>query len=172
MLANKILLNIISEKNFKVILYYLQLKNQINFFYLEDDLVHTTNCSLSFNKKYFANLRISKNIYSRYYFRNFKDFFKLDIFNDFQYCLVYFKFFYFWNFFFLLHWVRYKNVLKKFFYNFFYNKNFMLFFLNSRKNIKINYIENLSNIQNEKDSYYYFYINNNNVINFNNIFYI
>lgn len=169
---NKVLLNIISYKKFKVILYYLQLKNQINFFYLEDDLANTSSYLLSSGKKYFANLRISKNIFRRYYFRNFKNFFKLDIFNDFHYYLIYFKFFYFWNFFFLLHWARYKNVLKKFFYNFFYNKNFMLFFLNNKKNMKINYIEDLSNVQKEKDLYYYLYINNNDTMNFNNIFYI
>lgn len=146
----------------------MQIKNQNFFFYLIDDLIFA---SVNLENNCVANLQISKRMYSRHYFRNFKDFFKLDIFNDFHYCLVYFKFFYFWNFFFLLHWVRYKSVLKKFFYNFFYNKNFMFFFLNRRKVVAIKYIEDDYIKYDKKDIYYYYYMcNNDYLLTYNTIF--
>lgn len=139
-----------------------------NFFYLEDDLISN---SLIKYKKYYSNLQISKNIYNRYYFRVFKEFFKLDSFNKFQYRLIYFKFFYFWNFFFLLHWARYKYVIKKFFLNFFYNKNFMLFFFNTKmiNGENIIYIEDFSSEKEVKDIYFFIYVNSTMLFEYGNI---
>ncbi len=158
------MLNIILKnlKTYSLNLYFLQQKKNKCYYYLNDDItIYACNIFSRLQKKYVANLQISKNIYNRYYFRKFKNLFKLDVFSNFRYCLFYFKFFYFWNFFFLLHWVRYKNVLKKFFYKFFFNQNLILFFLNYHKiNIEqdILFLINFSTLVDKIDCYYYLYI--------------
>lgn len=90
-------LNIIRKNNlniYNINFFYLSFNRRVNFFYFESDIINIDNLLIK-QKKYYANLQISKNLYNRYYFRNFKEFFKLDSFNNFQYRLTYFKFFYF-----------------------------------------------------------------------------